>query len=661
MVLLCFVLDLRSLSPPVLRDLKQSLLQLANYYAVSSPKVDYCVDGTQSNSKPLPDRIGLCYIVRNRITCSDELKIAYNPQGKFSLRDLHRALNNLPLDTFCPESNDSEGIYLKLADVLSEKTVYTWGGQDKTVKRKVILISSSLVGALDPVTMKALTDAADKCVLVEFILLEQTSSQLSNNSENVNQFVKQIGSLTNCSFQTCVPGLQVLYGLGKRWFQELKDDKDVPLQAHFIFKSSLMSSCNQISCNLCVSFNPTVDEFNYCQCILFLQTCRCHGIPLDHSSVHQSKKFYYCPVTHDNLGSLDINENSVRVGEQTILYMPSFYDRPKLKKVTSIDFDVIQRTNLGSLDEGLIMGAAYYVTPTSLNSDESNNSELNCQLFQVVCRVLKSLDQGLVCSSTCNIETATDTSFRFFYILLPSDKGLMLLRRLSASEELLPMLAYNHLTSSSVLEEMESAVRASLLKVEVSDYNPVQHERGFHKKLNMLVKESLQFGAILPQRKEQISTSDFNVQSSELQPSKPAAGNVVTGDEPPESDTKLGENRSRPSLAEEWEQLIVTELGSMHSPTCIANTKLDQPVVASPSQSSRQLDEKTSRILERLEVPKQLKRKAASPTISCSFSADVCGPVKKPLIPYRTTDSEDQGSVFTQPIKPNFQRLKRKK
>ena len=53
---------------------------------------------------------------------------------------------------------------LKLADVLSEKTVYTWGGQDKTVKRKVILISSSLVGALDSVTMKALTVRISSCL-----------------------------------------------------------------------------------------------------------------------------------------------------------------------------------------------------------------------------------------------------------------------------------------------------------------------------------------------------------------------------------------------------------------------------------------------------------------------------------------------------------------
>lgn len=69
--------------------------------------------------------------------------------------------------------------------------------------------------------------------------------------------------------------------------------------------------------------------------------------------MNQTKKFSSCAVTNDNLGALDIYENSVRVGEQTILYMPSFYDSPKLKKVSSIDFDVIQRTNLGSLDEGI--------------------------------------------------------------------------------------------------------------------------------------------------------------------------------------------------------------------------------------------------------------------------------------------------------------------
>lgn len=49
-------------------------------------------------------------------------------------------------------------------------------------------------------------------------------------------------------------------------------------------------------------------------------------------------------------------------------------------------------------------------------------------VFQVLCHVLNSLDQGLVCFSNCNVETMSETSFRCFYVLLPSDKGMMLLR-----------------------------------------------------------------------------------------------------------------------------------------------------------------------------------------------------------------------------------------
>ncbi|KAL0464021.1 UNVERIFIED_CONTAM: hypothetical protein Slati_0289700 [Sesamum latifolium] len=655
MVLLCFVLDLRCLSPPVLRDLKQSLSQLANYYAVSCRKINSSSDSTHSTAKPLLDCIGLCYVLRNRTSCSDELKIAYTPHGNFNLRDLHHALNNLPTDAFLPEYNGSVCIYkdLKLADVLSEKTIYAWGDHDKNVARKVIFISSCLVGTLDSGTVKALMDAADNRVSMEFILLEQTSSYLGDFTENINHFVKQIGSLKNCSFQTCVPNLQVLHGFAKRWFQELKDDREEPLQARFIFKTNLISTLDQISCNLCTSFNPIVDEFISCQ------TCRCHGIPLDHANVNQTKRSSSCPVTKDDLGALDIIENSVRVGEQTTLYMPSFHGSPKLKQVSSrINFIVIQRTNLGSLSEGLIMGPTYFVTPSTLHdSDENNKSEQNNQLFQAVCSVLNSLDQGLVCSSNCNIETAMEISFRCYYILLPSDKGLMLLRRLSASEEFFPIPDVSQFISSVAVEEIEDTVQASLLKLEVSDYNPVQHERGLHQKLNLLVKESLQFGAILPKSKEGISSSTSNLRSPEAQPPMQASGTVVVPvDELSHFDPKPEEKKAGPCLTEEWEQLVVTELKGIHSPTCISNLKLDQ-VVTSPSQSNRQVDEKTSRILERLELPRQLKRKAVSPTMSISLSA----PAKKPLIPYKPTDTADQGPVLSQPIKPNFQRIKKRK
>lgn len=45
----------------------QSLLQLANFYAVWAPI------GERPKFKSLSDRIGLCYLYKNRITCLDEV------------------------------------------------------------------------------------------------------------------------------------------------------------------------------------------------------------------------------------------------------------------------------------------------------------------------------------------------------------------------------------------------------------------------------------------------------------------------------------------------------------------------------------------------------------------------------------------------------------
>lgn len=60
-----------------------------------------------------------------------------------------------------------------------------------------------------------------------------------------------------------------------------------------------------------------------------------------------------CPVTGVELGALDLVESSVKIGEHTILYMPSFQCSRDLQKVPlPINFDVIERTNLRSLDEG---------------------------------------------------------------------------------------------------------------------------------------------------------------------------------------------------------------------------------------------------------------------------------------------------------------------
>ncbi|KAF2311613.1 hypothetical protein GH714_025267 [Hevea brasiliensis] len=496
------------------------------------------------------------------------VKIAYSPRGNFSLRDFHHAVNSLPGDAFLPEIDDSlalrSGVDVKLPTVLSDQVLYSWG--DKDFMRKVIVLSSCLPEKIDSAMKNTLMDAADKCVSVEFVLFDQSASHLSNTQENINCFARSLSDLDNCSFQTFLPDSRVFHSLVKRWLLDLKDDMEEPLQARFIFKSNLIGSLNHISCSLSISVSQNIDGFDACQ------TCRCHGIVLDNAA-KKKVEGPSCPVTGRDLGTTDVIENSVRVGDETILFMPSFQSTMKLHQIPSpIEFNIIERTNLRSLSEGVIFGTSYFVAPSACNEIETSSkemyqSELNYQLFQGMCSALHTMDQGLI---------------------------------------------------------------------ELKDYNPVQHERGFHQKLNLLVKESLQFGSVPPKRNEATSelfsnqqdSSDVTVQSNCV------IDAIVIEGESPQLNLTVREDKTTSSIAEEWEQLIVSEVPKIYSSSCISKPKTDMLLVYLP-ESSKQLDVKTSRILERLEAPRKLKTKVTSPIVTSSNLSETCLPTKRPLIPFQ--------------------------
>ncbi|XP_075480176.1 uncharacterized protein LOC142520903 [Primulina tabacum] len=563
MVLLCFVLDLRTIPPPHLQDLKQSLMMLGNYCALSSSNRNESSRTTES--KPLLDLIGLYYIFTDVNWCCDEMRVAYSPQGDFDLHDFHHALNTLPTDNFTAEINDFESLFceeLKLEAVLDEVVLNSWQTSERAIKTKVIIISSCFIETLDHGTRDAILDTTDQNVSLEFVFLERKASLFGDVTVNINHVVNKIGDLRNCKFSTCIPDLYVLSGLAKRWFQELKVEKEEQLQARFVFKINFLGSLNQLSCNLFTFFHPIIDGFIFCK------TCRCHGIPIGPSKLKLSQMSSRCPITNDNLETLDIWENSVEIGETT-LYMPSFYSNEKLQKVSSpINFNVIQRTDLRSLSEGVINGTTYVVAPSTFpNTDDMDRSKLNNQVFQAVCCVLASLDQGLVCSSNCNLETLMETSFKCYYILLPSEKGLMVLRRLLASEEFLPIPDTSRLVHCDGYKEIENTVQESLLKIEINEYDPVQHERGFHQEMNLLVKHSLLVRVKRPERKE---SSEANLN--------------------PQEKTTACLTRDR------WRQIVVEELPDSDSFPCLSNSERDQ--LDTSLQNSKKLDEKTSSILE---------------------------------------------------------------
>ncbi|XP_076912953.1 uncharacterized protein LOC143571408 [Bidens hawaiensis] len=254
-----------------------------------------------------------------------------------------------------------------------------------------------------------------------------------------------------------------------------------------------------------------------------------------------------------------------------------------------------------------------------------------------------------------------ETPFQCYYILLPSNNGVMLLRRLAGSEEVIPIADVNRSFDLTEAKDIRESVKASLLEIEVRDYNPILHERGFHQKLNVLVKESLHFGS-LPTKSEESPSEPTLTQVDSLNesgPLKQSTGMLAFKEETPLLDLKSVQDKITARITEEWEQLIVSEIPNIKSP--VSKQKLDNLVII-PVENNKPLDEKTSRILERLEVPKKLKAKVASPVItSSSASVDASMLTKKLLIPFQPTQNSVMGMVTSQPMKPNFQRLKRKR
>lgn len=100
-------------------------------------------------------------------------------------------------------------------------------------------------------------------------------------------------------------------------------------------------------------FIPNVFIYLTIILLICLQTCRCHGIPLDKSIENLNDSPLTCPVTGHFLGEVGLIENSVKVGESTILFMPSFQCCQKLQQINlPIDFNIVERTNLQTLNEG---------------------------------------------------------------------------------------------------------------------------------------------------------------------------------------------------------------------------------------------------------------------------------------------------------------------
>ncbi|KAF8025407.1 hypothetical protein BT93_F2287 [Corymbia citriodora subsp. variegata] len=313
-----------------------------------------------------------------------------------------------------------------------------------------------------------------------------------------------------------------------------------------------------------------------------------------------------------------------------------------------IDFNVIERTNLSSLSEGVLIGTPHVAIPSAGPeigaASSGNNLGLNTELFQGLCWVLQSLDQGLVCSSNYNMETMKTSIFPCYYLLQPSDNGPMLLRRLAGLEEVLPLPDIDRHLSCSVSKETEGAIRASILKMELRDYNPILHDRGFHQRMNLLVEKRSEFGSV-PQGSKGTFSESKSSQPEMSDTAIPAPEELTL--EAPVVEGKPPNSQTKSTAAEEWGQLLVNEMPNVLNPTCISKLASESTLAMDLSSGDSLVhnDAKISRILERLEAPRQSNPRATSPTIA-GISTTKNSP--------RLTHVVEQGFIGNQLMKPSF-------
>lgn len=116
--------------------------------------------------------------------------------------------------------------------------------------------------------------------------------------------------------------------------------------------------------------------------------------------------------------------------------------------------------------------------------------------------------------------------------------------------------------------------------------------------------------------------------------------------------------KASPSISEEWEKLIIIDDNDdFCTPVSSSRAPFPRPPVSTLPSPVKPLDEKTSRILERLEAPKAKKQRASKPPGTRAAAAAGRGGVsstqaKKPLLPFEPSASQQ--------LKPTFNRVRRK-
>ncbi|GAQ89484.1 hypothetical protein KFL_005280040 [Klebsormidium nitens] len=196
-----------------------------------------------------------------------------------------------------------------------------------------------------------------------------------------------------------------------------------------------------------------------------VKTCRCHGAILG-SPLLSGSEVLCCPVTAQHLDERDCDSDSVQIGADTVLHMPPTRDTSGSRALATshsekMEIQVVKLINLSTLDEVLLFGDPLTVTASSdLEFDPMTGMDpliWNEKVFLSVCEALQDLDNGLFVRSKYLVDSGEESPLPQSYLLTPSGEGSLLMR------------------------------------LEVCDYSPFEHERGIHQKVSEMVNSSVSF------------------------------------------------------------------------------------------------------------------------------------------------------------------------
>ncbi|DBB01934.1 TPA: hypothetical protein ACH3X1_000525 [Trebouxia sp. C0004] len=240
-----------------------------------------------------------------------------------------------------------------------------------------------------------------------------------------------------------------------------------------------------------------VAELSSSLCLPLL--CPCHGEPVHQSASHDQQQLFGCRVSGTCFRQLELKQSAgmVQVGDSTTLSMPSA-QAAELQLATKsgwgdeTSLHVVKRIRMHELSESLLFGWPNILIPHADSFDSIQDMEANEQCFTGLCQVLDEQQEVLLFKGCLDLDTMKATSWPLHYVARAACNGCsMLIRRIAAGEELLPVSHLLARQAPEVPSHVKAGLQHTLQGMPVSEYSPLDHHSGAMDRLAELVSQSL--------------------------------------------------------------------------------------------------------------------------------------------------------------------------